>query len=105
MRPRLSLNLEKTKDVIEILPSSDSRILGFKLSGRLHDSDYKKFVPLIDQTLEKQAKLCLLVHFHDFHGWDAQAMWDDTKFAATHCAKIERVAMVGDQLWEKWMAN
>ena len=27
------------------------------------------------------------------------------KFSTTHCTKIERIALVGDKAWEKWMAK
>ncbi len=90
--------------MIEQLPASSGKILGFKLSGKLHDADYKTFVPLIDSAAAKEGKVRLLAQFHDFHGWDMHALWDDIKFATTHCTKIERIAMVGDKTWEKWMA-
>ena len=64
----------------------------------------KAFVPLTDQAVAAHGKTRLLAQFHDFHGWDARALWDDVKFATTHCAKIERVALVGEKAWEKWMA-
>lgn len=66
--------------------------------------DYKRFVPLVDTELAKEGRLNLLVLFRDFHGWDAYAPWDDMKFAATHYSKIQRIALVGDRTWEKWMA-
>jgi len=37
--------------------------------------------------------------------WDLHALWDDIKFATTHCTKIERIALVGDKKWEQWMAK
>ena len=40
--------------MIEQLPQSSQRILGFKMSGRLHDEDYRKFVPVIDAAVAKQ---------------------------------------------------
>jgi SpoIIAA-like len=90
--------------MIEQLPSSSDKVLAFKMSGKLHDADYKTFVPLIDDAIAKQGKVRLLAEFHDFQGWDMHALWDDIKFAATHCTKIERIALVGDKTWEKWMA-
>jgi acyl-CoA-binding protein len=91
--------------MIEQLPESSGKILGFKLSGKLHDEDYKKFVPLIDAQAAKDGKLRLLAQFHDFHGWDLHALWDDIKFSTTHCTKIERIALVGEKKWEAWMAK
>jgi SpoIIAA-like len=90
--------------MIEQLPAASEKVLAFKLSGKLHDEDYKTFVPLVDEAIAKSGKVRILVQFHDFHGWDAHALWDDTKFATTHCTKIERIAMVGEKTWEKWMA-
>ena len=90
--------------MIEQLNRSSGAILGFKMSGKLHDEDYKQFVPLVDAAIKAHGKVRLLAHFVDFHGWDLHAVWDDTKFAATHCTDVERIALVGDKTWEKWMA-
>jgi hypothetical protein len=91
--------------MIEQLPESSGKVLAFKMSGKLHDEDYKKFVPLIDAAIAEQGKVRLLAVFEDFHGWDLHALWDDIKFSTTHCTKIERIALVGDRKWEAWMAK
>jgi hypothetical protein len=90
--------------VIEKLPAPSDKILAFKLSGKLHDEDYKKFVPAIDAAAT-EGKVRLLAQFHDFNGWSPMAMWDDIKFATTHCTKFDKIALVGDKTWEKWMAK
>ena len=91
--------------MIEQLPSDSDNILSFKLSGKLHDEDYKFFVPIVDQAVAASGKIRMLAQFHEFQGWDMHAMWDDIKFATTHCTKFERIAIVGDQKWEEWMAK
>ena len=91
--------------MIDQLTGLPANILGFRMSGKLHDEDYKKFVPLVDDAIAKAGKIRLLAQFHDFHGWDAKALWDDIKFSATHCTKIERIALVGEKKWEAWMAK
>jgi hypothetical protein len=91
--------------MIEHLQIDSPKVLGFKMSGKLHDDDYKKFVPLVDAAIAKEGKVRMLAQFYDFHGWDLKALWDDIKFSTTHCTKIERIAMVGDKTWEKWMAK
>jgi hypothetical protein len=91
--------------MIEQLSGSSEKVLAFKLSGKLHDEDYQKFVPVIDAAVAKQGKVRLLAQFQDFHGWDLHALWDDIKFSTTHCTKIERIALVGDRKWEEWMAK
>ena len=91
--------------MIEQLTGLPAHTVGFKMSGKLHDEDYKKFVPVVDAELAKEGKVNVLAVFHDFHGWDLRALWDDIKFSATHCTKIKRIALVGDKAWEKWMAT
>ena len=91
--------------MIEQLTDMPAHTVGFKLSGKLHDKDYKTFVPLVDAELAREGKVNILAQFHDFHGWDLHALWDDIKFSTTHCTKIDRIALVGDRTWEKWMAK
>jgi hypothetical protein len=91
--------------MIEQLSGLPSQVIGFKMSGKLHDEDYKKFVPLVDAEIAKDGKISFLALFQDFHGWDLHALWDDIKFSTTHCTKIRRIALVGDKTWEKWMAK
>jgi hypothetical protein len=91
--------------MIEEIPQRFKGVLGFKLSGKLQDADYKEFVPLVDAAIAKEGKARILAQFHDFHGWDAHALWDDIKFSTTHCTKIERIALVGDKEWQKWMSR
>jgi len=91
--------------MIEQIPLASDQAVGFKMSGKLHDEDYKTFVPLVDAAIAKHGKVRMLAQFHDFHGWDLHALWDDIKFSTTHCTKIEKIALVGEKTWEKWMAK
>jgi hypothetical protein len=93
------------RTMIEQLETGSPKIVGFKLSGKLHDEDYKKFTPAIDEAIKSQGKVRLLAQFHDFHGWDMHALWDDIKFSTEHCTKIDRIALVGENKWEEWMAK
>lgn len=90
--------------MIEILTGLPAHTVGFKMSGKLHDADYKQFVQLVDAEIARDGKVNVLAQFHDFHGWDAKALWDDIKFSTTHCTRIKRIALVGDKTWERWMA-
>ena len=91
--------------MIETIQTDTPKTIGFKLSGKLHDEDYKSFVPTVESFLAGQGKARLFVQMEDFHGWDLHAVWDDTKFAFKHYSDFDRIAMVGDRRWEKWMAQ
>jgi hypothetical protein len=91
--------------MIETIESGSPRVVAFKLSGKLHDEDYKHFVPTVDAAVAREGNVRLLAQFADFHGWDLRAAWDDFKFGLRHYSDFGRIAMVGDRKWESWMAT
>jgi hypothetical protein len=91
--------------MIQVLQGLGDGVLGVRLSGRLHDEDHDRFVPMVDRATTEQGKVRLLVEFADFHGWSDHALWNDLNFAAEHSRDIERLAMVGATEWEDWMAK
>jgi hypothetical protein len=81
------------------------RVLVIRASGKLSKEDYEHFVPEVERLIEQEGKIRLLFEMHDFHGWEAGALWEDIKFDLKHFADIKRLAMVGEKKWEKWMAK
>ncbi|APZ91599.1 STAS/SEC14 domain-containing protein [Fuerstiella marisgermanici] len=74
-----------------------------RLTGKLTKEAYDEFVPLAEEQIKERGKVRMLVVMHDFHGWDMAAVWEDTKFGFRHFRDIERLAIVGESQWEKWM--
>ncbi len=89
---------------LELSPENDGRLLVVRLSGKLHKSDYARFVPAVEDAVRRHGKIRMLVEMHNFHGWDAGGLWEDVKFDLKHFNDIERLAIVGEKSWEKWMA-
>lgn len=75
------------------------------MTGQLDKQDYEQFGPKVEQMIEQQGKIRVLLQTHDFHGWDAIALWEDIKFNAKHCNDIEQLAIVGEKKWERGMAG
>ena len=75
------------------------------ISGKLGKEDYETFVPFIESIIEEHGKIRILFEMHEFHGWDAGALWEDIKFDMKHHGDIERLAFVGEKAWEAWMAK
>jgi SpoIIAA-like len=80
------------------------KLLLVRLSGKLTTEDYQRWVPEVERLIVQHAKLRVLVHMHDFHGWSMGALWEDIKFDLKHFRDIERLAVVGDRKWEAGMA-
>lgn len=82
----------------------DSRVMEVQISGRIVHEDYHHFVPEFEKWVSTHGKVRLLFDMVEFRGWEAAAAWDDLKFDAKHFSDIERLAIVGDNKWEKLMA-
>ncbi len=55
--------------------------------------------------IAKHGTIRVLFDMRDFHGWSVGALWEDIKFDVKHFKDIDRLAVVGDRTWEKWMAT
>lgn len=91
--------------MIEQLSTDSDKVMGFKLTGKLHDEDYRAFVPQLEEALAREGRISLVAQFEDFHGWDLHAAWDDFKVGLEHYSDFARIALVGDKAWERWMAQ
>ena len=92
------------KPAIDVTIEDDGKFLFIQITGKLHKSDYQDFVPIVEKAVQKHGKVRMLVQMHQFHGWDLGALWEDVKFDVKHFNQIERLAIVGETTWEKWMA-
>lgn len=91
--------------MIEKLQPEKDNVAAFRLTGKLHDEDYKEFVPEIEALIERHGKIRLLLQLEHFRGWNLHAAWDDVTFGIRHFRDLERIAVVGDPAWEKWMVK
>ena len=89
---------------IKLEEKDSGKVLEIALSGKLVKEDYEAFVPVVEQLVKDHGQIRMLVAMHDFHGWTAGALWEDTKFAAHHFSDIEKLAVVGETKWQHGMA-
>jgi hypothetical protein len=89
---------------LQITSENDGKLLAVKMTGKLHKEDYRHFVPTVEAAVQRHGKVRMLVQMQNFHGWSAGALWEDMKFDLKHFNHIERLAIVGETTWEKWMA-
>ncbi|QDV85796.1 STAS/SEC14 domain-containing protein [Planctomycetes bacterium TBK1r] len=87
-----------------IVEHAEGKIIEVQVSGRLSKEAYDAFLPMTEERIAEFGKIRMLVVLHDFHGWDAGALWEDIKFDLKHHGHIERLAIVGENKWEKGMA-
>jgi SpoIIAA-like len=90
---------------VELKHDEQHKYLTVRVSGKLSKEDYQHFVPETEKLIKEHGKVRILFQMHDFHGWQAGALWEDIKFDIKHFKDIERLAMVGEKKWEAGMAT
>lgn len=71
----------------------------------LTKDDYRRFRELTDERIEKFGKINMLVVARDFSGWTPAALWEDLKFDVAHYNDVARLAIVGEDPSQHWMAT
>ena len=90
---------------IKLNEETGGKVLVVHVSGKLVKADYEHFVPEFERLIRQHGKLSVLFDMTGFHGWEVAAMWEDTKFAIKHFADIDRMAVVGEKMWQQGMAT
>lgn len=81
------------------------KIVEAHVSGTLTDEDYKEFTPEVEGLINKNGKIRMLTDMHDFHGWNARGFWEEFKLDVRHSKDLERLAIVGEKPWQRWMSK
>lgn len=87
--------------MIEQIHDLPDNVLGFAATGTVTASDYESvIIPAVEALFARQNKVRFLYHLgEDFSGFEAAAMWDDTKLGLKHLSGWERMAVVSDVEW------
>jgi hypothetical protein len=87
--------------VIEKIPDLPDNVLGFSAKGTLTVSDYDTIIiPAVEELFSRHEKIRFLYHLgEDVTGFEAVAMWEDTKLGLKHLQGWERMAIVSDIEW------
>ncbi len=91
--------------MFETIAVNAEHVVAIRASGRLTDEDYKHFLPILEDLINREGPVSLFVDMEDFEGWDMKAAWDDVKFGITHDVDFKRIAIIGDKPWMEWMTR
>jgi len=89
--------------MIQKLQQSSHNRLGFHWSGRLKDNEFKNFVTDVEAMIAEQGQVRLLLVMDDPQDFTLKAAWDDFVFWIKHTKDVERLAIVGQKKWERWL--
>jgi len=87
--------------MIERISGLPENVLGFTAKGVVTANDYESvIIPAVEEMFSRQEKLRFLYHIgEEAEGFEAAAMWDDTKLGLKHFTSWDRIAIVSDIEW------
>lgn len=88
---------------VQTLEKEPQNMLVVHVQGRLTRDDYRRILPEVERLIRENGRIRLLFKMDAFGGWDAAAVARDADFDARYFSAIERLAVVGDKRWERWM--
>jgi hypothetical protein len=86
---------------MELMEDLGDAVVGVRAVGEVDDADYEDVLePAITDRLSRHDKVRLLyVLGPDFTGYNADAVWHDTKLGLKTFTDYERMAIVTDAIW------
>ncbi len=91
--------------MIEKLADSSGNVVGYKAIGTITAADYHKLEPEVKSLVKKEGSIRMLIDLSEFK-WEKMEAWlQDLKFGSEFRHEIQKMAIVGDKSWEKWMTH
>jgi hypothetical protein len=86
---------------MQLLEDLPDEVVGVRAIGEVTDDDYEDVLdPAITDALTRHPKIRLLyVLGPEFTGYEAEAMWEDTKLGLKTFTDYQRMAIVTDAAW------
>jgi universal stress protein A len=89
--------------MFQFIPVHEGNVYAVRVSGKLSHEDYQKFLPDLEDLIKSDEKIALLIELDDFHGAEMSAIKDDFNFSLKHNEAFEKIAIVGEKKWHRWM--
>ena len=91
--------------MIEKKVESSGNVVGYKAIGTITASDYQHLGSEVKALVEKEGSIRLLIDLCEFK-WEKMEAWlPDLKFGSEFHHEIQKIAIVGDLTWEKWITH
>jgi hypothetical protein len=87
----------------DLLDLPDSNVFGVELSDTLTEEDYDVLDSTLRSHLAKHTTTRALFVMDDVEAWTPTDRWEELAFDIRHLRDLDKVAIVGDDLWETWL--
>ena len=90
---------------IHRLPASEGSVLGYRVVGKLQETDYQTLAMGLDEALRSTSTVNLLLQLDELEGIKLGALLADWRFGRKYHEKVHRLAIVGSKRWEQWVTK
>lgn len=101
------MTVERHGLAIGIEQYNNEILLTLKAIGKLTHEDYRVITPMIESALAgiEEPRIKVLFDGRQMDGWELRAAWDDFKLGMKYRGEFTKVAIVGNQKWQKLAAK
>ncbi|HKJ80240.1 MAG TPA: STAS/SEC14 domain-containing protein [Prolixibacteraceae bacterium] len=91
--------------MFKVLDLTYNNLIAVEIDGQIKKEDYDKVNPLIEKAVKEHGKVKLYLYIAKIEGIDAKAFLEDVKTYFRHFNDMEKIAVVGDNDWQKFWSN
>jgi len=88
--------------MIHVTETAQTGTFALKVSGKLDKADYERFVPVLEQAIEKQGKINLLLQIDEIDKMTAGALYNEVKFDLKHRDSFNKIAVYGTEHFNEY---
>ena len=91
--------------MIQQMGQSEDNVLGYRVIGDVTKEDSSDLTPTVEAAIKKYGAIRLLFDLSDFKWEKVDAWGSDLGFGKEFKDKIERMALVGNRSWGKYLTQ
>ena len=91
--------------MIQQMGQSDDNVLGYRVVGDVTKDDYTNLTPTVEAAIKEYGAIRLLFDLSEFKWEKADAWSSDLNFGKEFKGSIERMALVGEESWGKYLTK
>ena len=91
--------------MLEKMAESSGKVIGYKAVGKISKSDFEGIEPEVKALVNKEGAIRMLWDLTGYKEETAKGLIADYKFGREFNNQIEKLAVVGDTTWEKFLTQ
>lgn len=91
--------------MFKITSKPESNVVAVKIGAAVTKEDYDLALPHLEDKIKSHGKVRLYCEIDNVSTITSEAIKEDLKFDIKHLTDFEKVAIIGERGWEKWLTK